>query len=91
MTATAATNGRGAVHRSAARVGPSALIRVRSRAVDACARQSPGGEPIRTPKGMELTDPGDWIVTIGEETWVMTDASFRKTWSQVASPGGAPS
>jgi hypothetical protein len=40
---------------------------------------------------MELTDPGDWIVATGEETWVMTDASFRKTWSQVASPGGAPS
>jgi hypothetical protein len=40
---------------------------------------------------MELTDPGDWVVMVGDETWVLTDTSFHKNWVAVRTPPEGPS
>lgn len=51
---------------------------VHFRDVSARARQSPGGETITTPRGVDLTGRGDWVLTVEDETFVLNDASFRK-------------
>jgi hypothetical protein len=59
---------------------------VHFRDVSAVARQSPGGETISTPRGVDVTGRGDWVLTVEDETFVLGEASFRKIFEPAHRP-----